>query len=692
MILRPLALSLLVFAAFGEDRVPLTSIPYDTVTLTNGENLKGTVVERLSNGAVRFQMVGRQATVVEKDLIVRIDDHLTLAEAVGRRARQALAAGDLADLQRTLRFAIEATDPPPRTLKPGEQAASTALEVRTAAATVAALALDRKPTPELAASAVTLYQAMGQPEAALAAADRGLVADPNWTTGYEIQAKILQAAGDQARMARLVDRWLQRQPTAFLANRFRASMAESTGDLKAAGESWRKGWDLHQDPESALGAIRTAIGRGDTNEALRVAKALGTSGKGGNAGIAWLGIAQLSAGEAERAAPLLLTASQATDLDPATLQAVRWNLGVLALGQGQDATAQQWFDLTPHADLAKAWRTRKPLPTNLPASMAGFAKDYQTAIDLENRRYAPALKALDGDDRPRAVFLTHLAALLKTQGSPAAINAVAATATLEARRWQAYGHLVAERDREAEEALKTLPEDDGWALCCRIWMASNRKDDTTARALLARLSKAKDVPAAYAERLMNEFAAAQDEIAVEGFDGDRPYPEGWQVALGGPGLQVSQAKGALRFDGTGSELPAIAWREWPASRLRRIETAVGTINGGAAGLVLADANRKNGLMVALTPAGPAWRILSVGTWGPWTALTGDGTTRLTMLLERGRIRVQAGDAAPQEVQAPLGSGATLAVGVAVQADATTPLEAAFDHLRVQLAPAKGNAK
>ena len=692
MILRSLVLSLLATVVLAEDRTPLAAVPYDTLALTNGDSLKGTIVERLSNGAVRFQQVGRSVTVVEKDLIQRIEEHLTLAQAVARRARQALTAGDQADLLRTLRFAHEAIDPPARTLKPGEQAASTAAEVKTAAAEVATLALDRKPTPEVAAAAINLYQALGNREALIAAAERGLVADPNWTAGYEIQAKLFLETKDDARMRSLVDRWLQRQPTAFPANRYRAALAESTGDLKTAGECWRKGWDLHQDPESAIGAIRTALMRSEPSEALRVAKALKASDKGGPVGDAWLGIALLASGDDANAAPLLATSAEAKNLDPATLDALRWNLGVLALRQGQTATARTWFELTTQAPLAKAWLNHAPLPAEYPPALAAAVKDYQTALDLEGRRYTQALRALQGDERPRAAFLTHLAELLKTQGQPSTINAVAATPGLESQRWQAYGHLLAGRDREAEAALKALPEDDGWAICCRIWMAINRKDDTGARALLERLAKSKDAPAAYAERILGEFAASQDEISVEPFDGERPYPEGWQAALGTPGPQLSQSKGALRFEGPASDAPAMVWREWPANRLRRIDTIVGGVSGAAAGLVLTDSARKNGLMVALTSRGPAWRILSVGTWGPWTPLEGDGTPLLTITLERGRVRASAGNGPAQDVAAPLGSGAALAVGVAVQAEGSNPVEAAFDHLRVQLAPAKGPAK
>ncbi len=693
-LLCPLLLAVLSTGWAAEDRTALTAVPYDTISLRNGESLKGSIIERLSNGAVRFQQVGRPANVVERSDIAGIEERQTLAQAVGKRAREALTAGDQIDLLRTIRFALQAQDPPPRKEKerPDEQVPSTAAEVRNAAAEVALLALDRRPTPELAAGVIPLFEAQGKTEAVIIAAERGLVADPNWTLGYETQAKIYLAAKDEGRMKILVKRWLERQPTAFTANRYRAAMAETSGDWRTASECWRKGWDLHQDPPSAVGAIRTLLIRGEPVEALRIATSLKESGKGGDEGNAWLGLALFAQGRDQDAEPLLKAAAKAS-IAAETQDAVRWDLGLLALREGRDAEAKTWFAKTTQAAVAQAWLDRQPLPANRPAALERLAKDHQTALDLENRRFAPALQTLQGDDRPRGVFLGQVAEILRSQGRPDAINALTATKSPESTRWQAYGHLLAGRDKEAETLLATLPEDDGWALCCRAWLAISRKDDTSARLFIDRLPKARHVPQAYADRLRREFSSSQDEVSIEGFNGDRAYPEGWTVDLGTAGVTVAQEGGLLKISGPLAEgVTTAVWREWPASRLHRIETSVATITGGEAGILLADGARRNGLLVASTLRGPAWRILTAGTWGPWTPLDGATGTTVSITLERGRILAAAGNGAGQEVPAPLGGGASLAVGVAVQADGRGPVNAAFDHLRVQLTPAKDSAK
>ncbi len=713
-----------VYAVETVDRVPLTAIDYDTIWLVNGSSIVGSIVGTQPDGAVRFDRPGKPTTLVPKTEMMRVERHQSLAEAVSRRGEQALAASDWLDVQRTLRFAAErppetvaeatppvvadpkdakdpkVTDPKPVVKKPSGEAG-----VKDAGIALAQKALAKKASPEIAALAIQLLSEKKDWDGVLGAAQAGITADPNWTLGYEAQASIFIERKQDERMKALVKIWLERQPTAFQANRYMARFAESAGDLRTAAEAYRKGFDLHQDWESALGYARCSLKRGDRGECIRAAKALIDKEQLVGPAKIWLASALMKAAtpETDQQALVLLTAGLSDQhLDTETADVGRYNLGLLHEHAGHVDEARKWWSQVsgPLGAVALAHLDHKAINAeSLPPTLKSFVAEHNATVDLENGKWQSVLGDFDKTASRRAIFLGQIASLLKSSGADESIHNLTATPGDESLRWQAYGMLKQSRFSEAEALFDKLPVTDGWAIACRVYMASARKDDVAAHTWLKRLDSASDVPKKYASELLAEFSSANDEMTTETFDdwpAGGPVATGWEVAATNTNISVLARNQALVLEGTqtGSE-PTTAYRLVLANRMRSATVKLNLTemkDSAVGGLELTDEKRENGLQVGVSGGKVQWRAAEKSTWGPWTnsALSVSGTdVALRIELSKGILYVAlaSNPGERKAVVASLGRSERLAVGIFGVAEPATAWSLVADDLEIQLSPA-----
>lgn len=706
-----LTLALGAFAVEEEERLPLAAVEYDTIYTRNGDQIPGTIVGRQADGAVRIDRVGRPTTLVPKAEIVRIINRQTLPEAVSRRGEQALAAEDWIDLQRVLRFAIEKqpeakpADPKPDEKPPKAKPVVDVAAIKDAAIVLGQKALAKKPSTDIANLTLTLLWEKQDLDGVLGVAQAGLAADPNWTPGYEYQAKIFLLRKQDDRMRALVKIWLERQPTTPLGNRYLASIAEAAGDMRTAAEAYRKGFDLHQDWESALGYARCSLKRGDRDECIRACNALIAKSQLVGAAKAWRGAAQLAIGTpdadtlAQADLEAALAATGADKLDAESADLARYDLGLLYARAGRTEDARKlWAQVTgPMGAVALAQLERKPISADgLPASLAGFVAAHNAAIDLENKRWQGVLGGgFDTSSNKRAVFLSQVAMLLKSAGGDDSIHNLAATVGDESVRWQAYGLMLQSRFKDAEALLDKLPVTDGWAIACRVYIAAARKDDAAASSWLKRLDGATGVPKQYAQQLIAELASANDEVASEAFDWtDGEVATGWDVAAPGTNITVHAKSGQLEL--TGSQLgnePTCAYKLVLADRLRSAEIKLDTttLGAGIGGLEIADDKRENGLELGVSGARVVWRAAEKGTWGPWadTGLPTVGAQSVIRIeLDKGRLYAALAEKPDGRVPltASLGKSDRLSIGIFGVAEPGTTWTLLADDLVIQLRP------
>ncbi len=687
-----------------DERLPLAAVEYDTLYTRNGDQIMGTIVGRQADGAVRIDRIGRPTSLVPKAEIVRTINRQTLPEGVSRRGEQALAADDWIDVQRVLRFAIEKQADP----KADPKLAADIPAIKDAAIALGQKALAKRPTTDIANLTLTLLWDKQDYDTVLGVAQAGLTADPNWTPGYEYQAKIFILRKQDDRMRALVKVWLERQPTTPLGNRYLAGIAEAAGDLRTAGEAYRKGFDLHQDWASALGYARCTLKRGDRDESLRATNALIAKGQLLNAAKAWHGSALLASAtpesskqaQADLEAALATPAAGAEPLDAESADLARYNLGLLYARAGRVEDARKlWTQVTgPMGAVALAQLERKPIASEgLPASLAGFIAEHNAAIDLENKRWQGVLSpTFDSSSSRRAVFLSQVATLLKSGGSDDSIHNLSATAGDEALRWQAYGLMLQNRFKDAEALLDKLPVTDGWAIASRVFIAASRKDDAAANSWLKRLDGATGVPKLYAQQLIAEFSSANDEVASETFDwpDNDAVPTGWDVSAPGTNIAVHAKSGQLELTGSqqGSE-PTCAFKLVLAERLRSVEVKLdtATMTTAIGGLEVADDKRENGIQLGVSGARVVWRAAEKGAWGPWTDSelpTVGAQTTLRIELDKGRLyaALAANPTARFPLTAGLGRSDRLSIGIFGVAEQGTTWTLLADDLIIQLRP------
>jgi hypothetical protein len=689
MIARPVAMLLLFAALAGAaEQVELKEQPFDIVSTKDGRTLEGTLVEQRTDGTLIFKVRGSK-----DDITIPAGTHngvlfrRTAAQVVSEAGKAAAAAKDQRRVIEVLRWGIEH-------------------DADAAALAQAALWLKQQPGDRDAlAIAVPLWKAKKDWAALEAAARAGLAADRNWSEGDELVVESLAALGRNGELDGYAREWLARNPTALRANLICGASFESAGDLRAARECFRKAWDLHKHPLGGLGLARTSLSTGQYAEGLRTAQALIEQKQSLPEARAYAGAAAAALGDLPAAKSLLQ--GFAPDAVPAiAAQAGSYALGLIAFREGRHGeAAKHWQTVpTPSAQFALAIAQRREFngAERLPAEQRAAAQLLGACVRLENRQAPKALALIDQHQDGRQGFLFRIAQVLESGGSVEAVRALAAVRTAEASRWQLYGHLIAGRYDEADALARTLPASDGYAMCCRVFLAAARGDPEGARMLYEGSGGLPGAPADYVKRLKELYDTADDQQVNEPFDwpAGETLSTGWEALIGGTGIAVHADGGKLVMEGTQAAETADpvtrAVTTVPGSRFRlaRLAIDIGALGSGTAGLELLEGARKNGVAIAAIGGNPKlqWRQLTAGRWSEWRELpyAVEGTTAVMALdFSGGRIfasdpadpmrRTQLSDVlARAQGEWSLGLFGTAAPGAA--------WKAGFDDLRWRLKP------
>jgi tetratricopeptide (TPR) repeat protein len=655
--------------AAADDQVPLVVRPLDEVHLKNGAPVvAGRVVEVIDGVSVRVRKPGSTTEILlQWNDIDHIERKQSAAEAVNARGAQDLAAGDVLDLKKTIKWGIDNG-------------------AKDAAVALAKQGIAKRSSPELAEMVEPLLEDQDDLPGAIALVQPLLDADPQWTFGYETLARVYTKQKNEGELQKLVDRWLQRQPSAQTPNRYRATASELSGDLRSAQEAYRKGYDLYHDPQAGVGYARIALKRGDNANALQTAEALIQANQAVDDARAIAGVAWLAQGDAAKAQPLLTQAlggklaPEMTDM----ADIVRYDLGLIAYRAGNiDQARQLWKDVhLPAADLGLAMLDRKPYQRakELPPDLQAVAVQYNACVDLENGRFDRAQAQIDPRAGRRDAFLAQLAALKNPTDD--AVKAVAATASPESLRWQAYAHILGRRWSQAESALAQLPPNDGYAAVCRVYIAEGRMDKNGARVAFAAVRDSVDPPADYVEKLSREYEAADDRVITEHFEGSATdlLQRDWKFSQQGTGIQIKVADSRLAFEGTqtaGDDPVTRVFRHVPAAGVRFIQATfdLAGANGAVCGLEMLDLGRTNGIAFGVLGNNHfGWLQVKDGQWGKWTDLDVQAHANqvLRMELNQGAVVISAGEDPP--LRLPVGRDlfrdqAELCIGMFGTADA-----------------------
>lgn len=623
----------LAAAEDDDQRTPLEVRKKDIVHLKDGQKIEGMKIDDLPDNGVTIKNVGKIAINIPGDQIQEIEYHQSAADAVSNRGREDIRASDWSDLQKTLEWGLKNN-------------------ARDAVLTTAHDAIATAHNADLAASIVPLLINADDAQAALDLVTGLLAKDKSWTEGYELEAQALVKLGKRQELERLIGDWLNVEPTAATPLRYRAAGAEQAGDLRTAHEDYRKLADLHHDDASAIGQARTALRLGNSAETLQTAEALIARNVLVDEARALAGAALLTEGDEAKAQPLLAQAATGKLAD-ATAAWVHYDLGLIAYHQGHaDEARSQWKDLTlPAAQLGLAMLDRRPVNTaEMPPELVPIASEYDASLALENRQFDAARPLVEQVTGPRQAFLEQLVGL--RAASVDAVRALAETRTPESLRWQAFGYLGIRRWADAEAVLAQLPENDGYAAVCRVYLASARRDELTARALFERAKRLPDVPVGYMMELTRYYEgrprALEEEFAV-------PVTElaknEWTVLSAGTGIDVTTADHHLVFDGTQAQTsdPLCALLRvapYPGFRFAMAMFDTSGLGNGIGGLVVIDHARANGVAFAVTgDSHLGWRLLTDGSWGPWKTLDQQAhtTQELRIDVDHGAVTLRSRD-------------------------------------------------
>jgi len=684
MRLLPIAgLLLVALAGHAEDeRTPLAIRDYDTVVPTRGDPIQGTITERDHTG-VRIVPLGRSGKGLWFALadVASVEDRQDAAIAVARRGGEAMAANDLSDVLRAVRWGIDHSATAP-------------------ALALAQQALTKEATAEIGVLLLPLLWEAKDTNGVIDAAKRILALDSRWEAGYEHLAKAYAAQGRQVELDLLVKTWLERMPTSLKANQLAAVAAEQAGDLRVAQEAYRKCWDLHQDYRSGVDYARLALRRGDRANALKATDALLALDKFPAECRAIAGSAQTQAGDDAAARPLLEQALKG-ELSPELKIWADYNLGLVEYRAGNvDEAKARWGQIDhPVAKTALALAERRRIEFEVPDALRPVVAEANAALDLMRKQLSSAaVAAVDPKLGKRQQFLALVAALLKNP-SDEHVRALGTWPGVESLRWQAFGHLLGNRAEPAEQALAQLPAEDGWAAVARVYVAELRKERVKAYELYRKALDSSNPPADYLAQLKAVYAAVGDDLMTEDFSwGDKEVlNSGWQSSTPGTGIVVHPRAGFLVLEGTQSagDVPeSRAWQLVSGERLRQVKAVLDFAGMASAdgGLEILDESGQNGLALGLARDNHLQvRLCTAGAWSVWEQLPVQVQGRqvtLTIDHDRGRLTVVHGDGPSIErhvTKAELGvKPGMLRLSVFGAAAPGTAWRLAVDQMSVQL--------
>lgn len=674
--------------AFAEDLPPLSVVPNDTLVLKNGERVTGKVVETRPDGTIVFTEIGRSRPMAfAADQYASLEPSQSAAQAVQNRGKVLLQRKDIVGLRQAIQWGRK----------------NNAVDAALALAVSANQALPGE--TDLGVLAMDLLTEANREGEIEPIASKLLQANPRFEPAYIALTRIYEQAGRSQELATLTNDFLTKLPSSPTANRIKAQLTESV-DLKAANDAYRNNWELHRDPAAGLGYARTSLRLGNHAQAFKTASSLIEGNINVPQAAAYAGAAKLALGDVPGAQAFLAQALSAADqLDPVQRDMATYNHGLALYRAGQIAEARAaWASQsTPAAALALAiadGKTVDPAKAGNDKRLQAIVREHNACLALQQGQADKALASLDrGNNRHR--FLADVAEVQRSSGSDTSLRALAAVDTLESKRWQVYGLLLARKYREAEQLLDSLPEDDGYAAVYRVYAAAGLQDQARAKDLFRQVSKSKEPPKDYVALLAAEYASDNDELLVEDFDwveGDA-LASGWQVSAPGTNVRVFAKGSALRFSGaqTASEDPVTrAWRMVAADRLKSLRFAfdIDGIGTATVGLEVLDETRANGVALGLLADNKlGTRSLKNGQWSSWTdlKLSLPGTKPvLHVELVNGRLSIIPDLDKPTQRFAVgdtmLPNAGFLAVGAFGQAEAGNTWTLAVDRLEIQLKP------
>ena len=689
--MRSIPATLLLLAALAPglcaaEPIELKEQPYDIVTTSDGRTLEGAVVELRGDGTLIFQVRGsKDGMVIPAGTHGEVSYRRSAAQIVADAGKAAIALKDQRRVLEVLRWGLE----------------------RNAAdATLAQATIWLKQRPgdrDALAIAVPLWRARKDWAALEAAARAGLAADRNWGEGDELVVEALGALGRNAELETYAREWLARNPTALRANLISGASFETAGDLRAARECFRKAWELHKHPLGGLGLARTSLATAQFAEGLRTAQALIEAKQSVPEARAYAGAAAAALGDLA-AAKSLLQGFSPDAVPSVAAQVGSYALGLVAFREGRmGEAAKLWQGVpTPSAQLALAIAQRREFSGTLPAEQRATAQLLNACVHLENRQAPKALPLIDQHQDGRQGFLHRVAQVLESGGSAETVRTLTSVKTAESSRWQLYGQIIAGRYDEADQLARSLPASDGYAMCCRVFLAAARSDPEGARMLYQSCVGLPGAPEDYLRRLKELYDTADDQQVSEPFDwpAGETLSTGWEALIPGSGIAVRADGGKLVMEGVQSaqadDAITRAVTMVPGSRFRlaRLTVDVSALGSGTAGLELLDGTRKNGVAIAATGGNPKlqWRQLSAGRWSEWRELPyAVADTTAVMALDFSGGRVFAADPADPLVRIQLSDVLARAqgewsLGLFGTAPPGTAWKAGFDDLRWRLKP------
>jgi hypothetical protein len=672
----------------AEDTVPeLKVVPNDTLTFNDGDPVIGKILDS-DDKWVTFQHLGKTGSVrFPRDRIQSIAQRQTAGEAVVRFGERAFREKNDLDIRKAIEWGMK------------NLAATEALDL-------AQKVMAEQPGNAEVGELALKYLPKQQTDKIQEIANNLLKVNPRLEFAYVALADIYTQQKRQADLDKLVKAWKNNLPSSAIANRLLADQAEAQADLHDANEAFRKNYENRKDMAAAIGFARTSLKLNNYADAVRgasaaIAAAAELSTEQIAEAKAILGSAKLALGDAASALPLLSEAITAT-LPQEIGMIARYNLGVAHWSLGDvDEARKQWTQLSsPEAALALAIVDHKAFAQDAQirhARLRQVAQEHNACIALEQKRYKEATAALDPKANKRQQVLTHIAAVLSSNGSDSSIRAIAATAGDESLRWQAYGLLLARKYREADAVLAKLPADDGYAAVYRVYAASAQRDESRAKEQFAKVALSKNPPSDYVARLTAEFAVAADENIQEPFDGsgDGLLPSGWQRHALGTDIRIATEQGHLVLAGTqtaSADPISRAWTKWPADQLHAVLATIdiGRIGTAVVGMELLDADRANGIAYAVLGDNKlGWRELEKGVWKNWQTLPIQiSGTQLSLRLEYlgGRVWATPKDNFAQKTKLndkPIAFGEFVTISLFGYSDPGVAWSYAIDELVIQ---------
>ncbi len=607
--------------------------PHDEL-ITKTNSIFGTMVERLSNGNIRFRKVGgsieHEYTNAQIVKMIPAVDAETLLE---RRGIQCLEAFEQHphlrdDLQDELRRLLT------------WERAQESTEIL---ANICYHACRQYPkNKRLIDDCIRLLQLEKDDEHLTEILLLGLAERPLWDNGYKELARIYTDHGIDDKLQQLVQEWLNRLPNSEYANLLEARFAENNGDghSERALKSYQKLWKIHDNAEAGLEYARLVLQRGESDRAFEVCQSLIDKGIDLPGLHAVAGASYLHKGEIDKAQELLNSAlsrlskqTKQTPQEERMHTIVLYNLGWIAWKKNNYSAARTYWEQVqdPIGAVALARLNRRPLKDTTVLEnpvLHRFARLSNTAFALENNNTNTAEKNMPERATQTRVLLQYVLAMQRA-GYDAHTTKILSTHSSEtAQLWQAYSLIMQSRFTEAEKILALFPEDHGYAAVYRLFCAEGLGNQQRADQEYQRVLSSTNPPQEYVNFIgAYYYKGLEDEVHDYSFAWQSGEIMGapWNSEAKGTGIRIYSDGNDLIFEGTQRKTTnniSRVWSTWPIKSIREISVDMKANTTGASGVELLTPDQKNGIAIAYRTNKKqehhlAWRHKRDQQWKKW---------------------------------------------------------------------------